>query len=276
MKKTTILAVVALLLTACEKQNIETNKQLVTFSVQGDFSAPAFTRSMMADGKEMTDLLIYDYMGDNIVQTIHQTKSDANWGNPTIALELGEHRIYFVASRGSDLSISNTIVSWQKPSDTFWATKTINVQGGTSTTQNITLSRVSTRLRLLITDLVPDNIATLEVKPSQWWYSLDYISGQSLNSSNACFTINVPSTYAGTEGELIASILGMSDTDEWMTDVTITAKNADGEILGTATIHDAPFLRNRCTEYSGRLFSSASGMSMSLDDTWLSSYQDTW
>lgn len=262
---------------ACEKPAInEAGVKNVTFAVSGDFANPRFTRSMMADGKEMTDLLVYDYVGDALVQEVHQTADDEDFGTPTIPLAYGEHRIYFVASRGQGMTVSNTVVSWTKPSDTFWTALTLNVSPDSPGEQSVTLNRVATRLRLVVIDKVPAGVATLSIQPSQWWRAIDYTSGMALQASNEEITIDVPASYIGTEGQLVATTYCLSDEDEWMTDVVLAAKDADGEVINSVTIQQAPFLRNRVTEYSGRLFSSSSGLSVSLNDTWLPSYTAEW
>jgi hypothetical protein len=68
----------------------------------------------------------------------------------------------------------------------------------------------------------------------------------------------------------------MSDSDEWVTDVSITAKNADGDVLGSVALDDVPFLRNRVTEASGSLFGARRTFTLSLDEEWLDSHVIEW
>ena len=68
-------------LTACDKQSVdaqfETQKNELTFAVEGDFGAATFTRgAMTADGKQMTDFWVLDYMVGALVQQLHQTAAD--------------------------------------------------------------------------------------------------------------------------------------------------------------------------------------------------------
>ena len=72
------------------------------------------------------------------------------------------------------------------------------------------------------------------------------------------------------------SIFGFSGTTEWTTNMAITAKDVNEMILGNATINNAPFVRNRITEYSGNLFSSNGGISASLNETWMTAITGTW
>lgn len=72
------------------------------------------------------------------------------------------------------------------------------------------------------------------------------------------------------------SIFGFSSITEWTTDVTVTAKDGSSVVLGSATIEDAPFKRNRATEYHGNLFAVATSMGLSLDTDWDDASAGTW
>ena len=89
-------------------------------------------------------------------------------------------------------------------------------------------------------------------------------------------TVTVPASYAGTAGKLSMTIFGISDADEWTTDVALKALSDDGTVLGQVTITGAPFKRNRVTEYSGNLFGSGGGIDVSLNDTWEQSFTAEW
>ena len=45
---------------------------------------------------------------------------------------------------------------------------------------------------------------------------------------------------------------------------------------GSATIEDAPFKRNRATEYSGYMFGSCGALACTLNTTWLDAETLTW
>ena len=94
-----------------------------TFTVKGDFGAATFRRSYLtADGKDMTDLWVFDYMDGVCVQTVHQTADDADWGAPKMSLSYGSHHVYFLASRGEGATVDadGHTITWTGPRDTFW------------------------------------------------------------------------------------------------------------------------------------------------------------
>ena len=70
----------------------------MTFAINGDFtlSVHDFTRALTADGKDMTDVWVLDYMDGTLMQTVHQVSTDDDFGQPVMTLALGEHHLYFV------------------------------------------------------------------------------------------------------------------------------------------------------------------------------------
>ena len=235
------------------------------------------TRGLSANGSEMTDLFMYDAVDGDYNQSQHLTPSMSAWDAPQMTLGYGSHNLQFVASRGTGAvedDESHTI-TWSKPSDTFWATTSMEVSGGGEDAVSVVLQRVATRLRVTITDEVPAGTAQIVVTSATWYYGINYANGTACDQRSEARVIDVPASYIGKTGMSVA-IFGMSDTDEWMTDVTIEAKNADGDTLGRVVLNDVPFKRNRTTEYSGALFTNSGTFSISIDDEWGESYQSNW
>ena len=249
------------------------------FTVKGDFGSASFTRGyLQADGQDMTDLWVWDFMDGLCVQSVHQTSADADFGRPVMRLAYGEHHVYFVASRGVTPSVDDaarTIV-WDKVRDTFWKDYDVNVVSTSNGNRAVTLDRVVTKARLTVDDEVPAGCASVTVTPAEWYYGIDYTTGSVASVQQKDVVISVPSSYAGTSGQLVVSVFGISGASEWITDVTLKAKDASGGLLGQAEISGAPFMANRVTEYSGSLFSDGCTMSLGLSDGWLDPVTGTW
>lgn len=287
MRKILLLFAAALSLTACEKPliqdengnaNVQAPTKRFTFTVKGEFANPTFTRGYLATDKTLTDIWVFDYMDAECVQSLHQSQSDESWGEPTMQLRYGTHHIYFVASKGETPTIDESAhtITWETTKDTFWKDYEVEVVGTSNGNRAVTLERVATKLRVSISDEIPANISTLVLTPQTWYYGLDYVSGLATSPQKKDRTISIPSSYIGTTGQLSASILGLSNSEEWQTDVTITANDANGNSIGSVTISNAPFIRNRSTEYSGSLFQPNGLFSMSLADTWKEPYNASW
>lgn len=285
MKNYLLMAFAVAVFTACEKLSLpetseEPESRTITFSVEGDFGKPTFTRgTLSADGRDMTDLWIFDYIGDECVQIIHQDDGDEDFGEPAVTLSLGAHSLYFVASRGSGAVVDDVEhnITWSSVRDTFWKDLAVVVTKDSETDHSVSLDRVVAKLKVAINDRVPDGCASLVVTPETWFYGLDYIDGTAVAESDDPITIAVPVSYIGTSGgTLNASVFSVSDATEWNTDVTIAAKTSADAILGTATINNAPLKANRATLYSGNLFSSSHSFLMTLSDEWLDDKVLTW
>jgi hypothetical protein len=254
----------------------------ITFAISGDFTLTShdFTRSLTADGKDMTDVWVLDYVDGTLVQQLHQSDNTADdFGTPTLNLSIGTHHLYFVASRGVGAVLNTTthVLTFTSVRDTFWKDYEITISGGTSSgNRSVTLDRIVTKLKLTFTDAIPEGAATFNVTPSSWYYGVDYTTGEPYEATaNGTITVNIPSPEIGVVNEAV-SIFGFSSATEWTTNIAINCKSANNDVLGSATITSAPFVRNRVSEYTGPLFGDSGAMTLSLNATWDDSYIGTW
>lgn len=293
---------VCLTMTACEKAivpegvdedetaegfNAPTKK--FTFTVKGDFDCPAFiygdeiamqetkrasggTRRSVTyltnESNQMTDLWVFDFVGDVCVQSLHQTTSDETWGQPQMSLTLGTHHVYFVASRGLSPVIDGQIITWSSVRDTFWKDYEVTVANTSNGNRAVTLDRVVSKLKVTINDVIPTGASTLSVTPATWYYGLNVCTGAACGVQNdAPISVSIPSGYIGTTG-LAVSFFTISQSAEWTTDVAVAIKDGNSAMLGSAAIDDAPMKSNRSAEYSGNMFSGSNTMTVALNTTW--------
>ena len=291
---------VCLMMTACEKaivpEGVDENEpsassdiptKKFTFTVKGDFGSPVFqdggtTRSvtyLTSESNQMTDLWVFDFVGDECVQTIHQTTSDETWGQPQMSLTIGTHQVYFVASRGLSptLNVGAQSLTWASVRDTYWKDYEVTVVNTSNGNRAVTLERVVAKLKLTVNDEIPAGAATLVCTPATWYDGLNYLTGAPVTATNGqAISLSIPANYVGTSGQLVASFFTISTVDEWTTDVGVAVKDGNGASLGSAVIDDAPMLRNRSTEYSGNLFSGGGNMVVSINSDWLTPHVGTW
>ena len=311
-----MMAVAAALMCGCEKElkvsdgepddestgvvvNGPTKK--FTFTVKGDFGSPTFMDGdqgdasvngtgsaapsrraatyLTDDGNQMTDLWVFDFVGDDCVQSLHQTTSDEAWGQPQMSLALGTHHVYFVASRGVSPVVNATAktITWSSVRDTYWKDYEVTVVSTSNGNRAVTLERVVAKLKLTINDEIPTGASTLTCTPASWHYGLNYTTGAPVAAtSDQPITISIPSSYIGTIGQLSASFFTVSGADEWTTNVGVVIKDGNSTTLGSAVIANAPLKRNRSTEYSGSLFSSGGAVTVSVNGDWLSPHVGAW
>lgn len=276
MKKIlSLFAVGALLFAACCKDATETPTKSITFSCSGDWTQN--TKDLTANGSSMTDVWVFDYVDNTLVQTIHQDDNTAaDFGSPSIDLSFGTHTLYFVASRGLTPTVNTTnhSITWVKPYDTFHKALTLAVDNSTGS-QAVTLERMVGKLKMTINDAIATGTTQFIVTPDTWYYGMDYTDGSpTASASNQAITISCPSNYVGESGKYL-TVFTFSSSAQWNTNITLAASNGTSTI-SSVSINNVPIQRNRSTEYSGNLFTNNGSTTLTLNDTWGDPFIGTW
>lgn len=263
---------------SAEEETVEQEYQKsFTFTVKGDFLNPEFSDMsrantyMTADGTEMTDLWVIDYKDGEIKQTLHQGKSDADWGRPKMSLTIGDHHVYFLASRGTEPAFEGDYVTWTKPLDTFYLDYQVSVSKTSNGNRAVTLKRVATKMQLVVDDEIATGTTAISLKPKKWFDGWDILNGKPIEAIGYKADFGIANSLWGRTG-LNLSVWSLSGSVEWSTDVEVVSKageteNAHIEIAG------APFLANRTTIYRGNLYNAKTENSVALSTEWLSDYE---
>ena len=249
------------------------DKKTVTFDFTG---LRAKTRATLTE-LTMTDLWLFDYMGDALQQSVHQSSTDATFGSPSLSLDYGDHTFYFVASRGSDpvVDTDTKTITWGSVRDTFHGSLSLDVQPNSGSSQSVSLSRCVGRLRVSATDIIPDGAAKLVVSPSSWYYGMNYQSGEGVADLPTPLAVNIPSSYIGTQN-LVASFYTVSSASPWQTDVTVALMASDESTIGSITISDVPLQRNHVTSYAGGIVGAGRTLNLGSDDEWVEDDTVNW
>ena len=289
MKKVIYFAVlVVVLLSACSSESdsrIEvpvTQQKTITFLCNGftqrteNMAKAVVTRapettSLTADGVGMTDLWMFDYVGGELKQTIHQITTDDDFGKPSVKLDYGQHVIRIVASRGNHPTLSSDVITWEKASDTFAKEVNVSVASGMETVQRITLERVATRLNVKITDVVPPSAATLDLELATWYKSLSVPSLFAVNDNATHYSINIKKFVGTKDASLVVYSLSPS-AESWSTNVTLVPKDEDGKVLSQIVVPSVQMKMNRTTVLSGELFGKNNQMTFALNTQWNEDY----
>lgn len=243
------------------------------------FDVPQVTQQPMTRGTlsdaQMTDLWLFDFLGDDLIQTIHQSSTDDGFGSMAVTAETGTHHFCFVSSRGTNPTVTEGEIVWEKPSDTFWQVLTLNVTPQTATAQSVELQRVVARLRISVTDEVPANLSKLSITAETWHNGLDALTGDPTAFTPRTATINVPASYVGTTGTLTASIFGFC-SDDYTTDVTVSALDVNSQTIASVSLDDVPLSRNKTTVYTGPLFTRQPTFGLSTAEAWGDDITGSW
>lgn len=276
MKKLMVAMSAALMLTACGNEtelsgrlqtaNDSIENVTIEFVIPMTTSTQAMTRGELS-ASQMTDLWLFDYVGDELQQTIHQSSTDTGFGSVAINTTTGNHIFCFVASRGTEPTVSGGTITWAKPSDTFWKAVSMSVTPTTATAQPVVLDRAATRLKVNITDEVPTTLASLSITADTWHCGIDAKSGQPTTATARISNITVPASYQGTTGQLSASIFGIAG-DDFTTDVSITAMDGNSQQIATVSVDDVTMKRNITTQLSGPLFTRQPVFGLNLAEDW--------
>ena len=252
------------------------------------------TRAVLsANDKELTDLYILDYdkATGKLLQVLHQTSTAADFAEPDLTLDYGEHVLKVVATRSQEPTLwdsgNNTwtvepniltpvtatqpvMLTSTKTSDTFGAEKEVSVGIGTATTVSITLDRLVAKLSVNSTDVFPDDCTTI---------TLDFKEHKALSLA----TMDV---IDAVENQRISDVQHLRGTTDntlsyfllvpkagYKTDITFTMNSTDAP-YATITITDVPFERNKITTITGSLYNHNQRMTMTVNDEWNSETND--
>ena len=287
----------ALILVSCEKVILDDDQEQAavpddspsgqktkkfTFTTKGNFvMKDASTRAatyLNSDDNTLTDLWVLDYVGGVLQQQLHQSSTDANWGQPTMNLTYATHHIYFVASRGANpvLSTDNHRITWDTARDTFWKDYEVTVVSTSNGNRAVTLDRVASRLLLSVTDALPSDISSFTISANHWFRDIDYLTGEPVTDNPFALTLNVSESKRGSENGIQLSVFTISQAEQWTTNVQLTATSLTAETLAQTTIENVPFQRNRSTNYSGSMFSGSFSSTISINGDWGDPIVGTW
>ena len=280
MKKIIFIAL-ALLMVGCEKPMIDeltgkvipSDANVVLHFVQ--YQQEAFTRSA-TDITELCSRLniaIFDAEGTK-VKTVAQKEGDASYGTVALSLAAGTYRLVVIAHScdGSATITSTEKVTFpnNKVTDTFYYYGDLVVTAEKQS-YDLTLTRAVAMFRLVLTDdEIPSTVAKLK------FYYLGGSSTFSPKDGYGC--VNSKQTEirpVSTDG--IYEIYTLPHTEEdVLTKLTVTALDANDNILKERVFENVPVIRNQVTRYTGSFFGSGGGGNSTNDGTFRLTADPDW
>ena len=258
MKKLLIAATTALAFSSCLQPSVlQQEERVITFNT----SSISSTRATLEE-VQMTDLWVF--IDDQL--KIHQTSSDTEFGSPTLSLSHGDHVLKFIASRGTEPSYDNGVMTWGKVLDTFAKEMALSIDDNTSATQSIRLERIVSRLQLVIKDVMPENLASATIVMSKRSMGVSVLEMASTTSEESEQTFYC-SQFAGYANAKFTVYTILTD-DDISTDVSVILTDNDGNELVNRTIENVPLTRNTSTILQGYLFDADITASIGADNVW--------
>lgn len=256
--------------------------------------APMSRAALSANGKALTDLYILDYdkATGKLLQVLHQTSTAADFAEPDLTLDYGEHVLKVVATRSQEPTLWDAqkmtwtvepniltpvtatqpvMLTSTKTSDTFGAEKEVSVGIGTAATVSITLDRLVAKLVVSSTDVFPDDCTTITLAFQEHrtvsWATMDVT--EAVNNQRV---VDVAS-LRGTTGTVLSYFV-LAPKDGYQTDITLTTNRTEGNPYSTITVPGVTLERNKVTTISGPIYGHNQGFQVTVNDTWSESMND--
>ena len=256
--------------------------------------APMSRAALSANGKALTDLYILDYdkATGKLLQVLHQTSTAADFAEPDLTLDYGEHVLKVVATRSQEPTLwdagNNTwtvepniltpvtatqpvMLTSAKTSDTFGAVKEVSVGIGTAATVSINLDRLVAKLVVNSTDVFPDDCTniTLDFQEHRTlsWTTMDVT--EAVNNQRVVDVANL----RGTTGTLLSYFV-LAPKDGYQTDITLTTNRTEGNPYSTITVPGVTLERNKVTTITGPIYGHGQFFQVTVNDAWSESTND--
>lgn len=264
---TTLL--IAVSFTSCIDQEAQVSDGSMPVSFQ--IYSSDITRAETSTIDDLSDIWIFDEVDGAIVKTLHQTREDADWSNPTLQLPYGTHKLHFVASAGTGASVSSESITWDKVRDTFARSSTIDVSAETHKAIPVTLSRLATRLYVTIKDPIPDNATSIRMTVFNGCKSIGIFEPSEYVTTVSNFSV-LPDDFGKTDIRYTIWLIA-PETEEWQTDMNVAIMNGE-DIIYERDIHNVLLMRNRTTSITGFIQQLQSEPNIGIDSNWLPMISD--
>ena len=256
--------------------------------------SPMSRAALTANGKALTDLYILDYdkATGKLLQVLHQTSTAADFAEPDLTLDYGEHVLKVVATRSQEPTLWDAqkttwtvgpniltpvtatqpvMLTSAKTSDTFGAEKEVSVGIGTAATVSITLDRLVAKLVVNSTDVFPDDCTNIALD-FQEYRTLSWITMGVTEAVNNQRVVDVES-LRGTTGTVLSYFV-LAPKDGYQTDITLTTNRTEGNPYSTITVPGVTLERNKVTTITGPIYGHNQGFQVTVNDTWSESTND--
>lgn len=292
MNKTLLYMLIALATlfttTACEKAIIDApqpqspNKEEgmvnLTFNItqfeQVPFSATEYPSRATAVDNACTRISLALFRDGTKVKSINQDPKSDHFGQLSLAVPEGSYILAVVAhsGNGSATITSPTEIKFSdnKLTDTFYRCQQLNVS--TDAHFDLELKRAVAKVELHFTDNMPANVAQMKFYYTGGSSTLDATTGYGCKNSRQTELRPVAPEMAGKPASF--GIYTFPHTDEDALKLTVTALDANDNILQEKVFENVPVRRNTITRHSEAFFGNSPATSgdatfgLTIDEQW--------
>lgn len=265
MKRLFIACFILPLLTGCQKATLEQNTTRVKTVDFHVVQKQLMTRAALADACTVLD---YFRMTDGeVTALLTQNSESESFGTISDEMPYGAHTIFFVGHKSKITDFSDEVASFDKVTDTFSYTTTIEVGEGTESSHQIELLRNVAKLELIASDVLPDNLSTVEFSITGASTELNVTTGFGAAESTQVKTIQVPESNIGKKDCVFSAFVFLL-RNEGMITFTFTAKDVDGNIIVSHTFEDVEMQTNYISRITGKVFGDDFGFQINASTEW--------
>lgn len=171
--------------------------------------------------------------------------------------EPGSYTVCMLAHSAQDISFADNTVNFDNISDTFFATREINIDGSQDQTVEIILRRIVSRVEFVATDDIPQPATLFHLQISGLYNTFDLLTGEAGNTpSEHSIQYRFTATDKLNNSKYKTSFLTLvpAGTPASIKEVTLETLDSDNNPLYTQTLKNIPLYANRTTRYTGTLF----------------------
>lgn len=266
-----------------------------TMQSRKESSSSILTRAaLIAEGKALTDLFIFDYDKETgtLLQVLHQTSDAEDFAEPDLTLDYGEHTLKVIATRstsptlldagGTDWAVSDNVLTAvgeslpavltsAKTSDTFGAVQDITVGTGRQSA-SISLNRIVAQLVVAPTDVYPDDAGDITTS----LYEYKAFAWKTFDVTEAVKNQRVydASVNAGKQNRSIAYYV-LVPAQGYTSDVSfVVGRKGSDKPYAEILVPGVKLERNKITTISGSFYHHQKALSITVEDAWSSEGND--
>ena len=241
------------------------------------FPTGAPTRATsVADYNDLKLLTLVLYSGTTPVYESTQDRDDAStyttFGHFSCSLPFGTYQLVVIGRHNKEgdaftlTSATEAAYTSEKVRDTFCAHQPVTVYSTAPQNLNITLSRISSMLRVVSTDNRTTEATQIRTTFGAGGKGFNPTTG--LATTNTGFTVvNHPTSAVGNPIAIYSYLF--LNTDVQTMDITLEVLDDNDQVLLTKVVPNVTLQRNRSTKLTGPLYGSPLNSSFLVETDWL-------
>lgn len=189
-------------------------------------------------------------------QFVYDTSAmDIDFGFVYDSLPQGNYTFYFLAHNSKTATLSNSVFSFDKVSDTFYDVLSLEIGAAEEINEDITLQRIVSRIEFMAIDSVPAMLKQFDMEINGTACQLDITTGMGIKASEKqILSYAFKNEDIGVVNKIHSFYTFIPATDNKLA-VHLSAIAQSNELIRERQINDIIPEKNKIIRYKGRLYS---------------------